>query len=283
MRRTYIHIIFLLLPLFPLIGSRTQAQAQSYEDLILKSYEFLDKNDLPAAEAAIREAMRVEPANPANYALLFNLGTVQRRQGKHEDAISSYTIALARDPRNVMILGNRASLYMETGDADNALSDYNLILMIDTLNEDALYNRGLIFIHKKSFLWAEQDFDRLLQINGLTFYGRMGHAILEKARGNHEESERIYSYLIDKMPHEPQLYRGRADLYFLMGKNARAMADINRVFNETTPTAGDYITRGKIRLAQYEREMAIRDFTTARDLGYNADIVEDLLRLARPH
>ena len=65
--------------------------------------------------------------------------------------------------------------------------------------------------------------------------GRLGHAILEKLRGNYDESERIFNYLISEMPREWILYEGRADLYFMMGKNARAMADINRVFRGKYP------------------------------------------------
>ncbi|MDR0538275.1 MAG: tetratricopeptide repeat protein [Tannerellaceae bacterium] len=281
MNYTHIYITSFLAFLLLLLQAGGALRGQSYEELVRKSYDYLDRDDLPAAEVALKEAMRMEPANPNNYALLSNLGTIQRRQGKYEDAIASYSISLGREPKNVMILGNRASLYLEIGDAERALADYNLVLVEDSINQDALYNRGLIYLQKKNFLWAEQDFDRLLQINEYTFYGRLGHAVLEKARGNYDESERIYSYLIDKMPRELQLYRGRADLYFLMGKNARAMADINRVFADSSPDADAYILRGKIKLAQYEKEAAVRDFLKAKELGYDAVPADELLRLAR--
>ena len=65
------------------------------------------------------------------------------------------------------------------------------------------------------------------------------------------------------------LIRGRADLYFMMGKNARAMADINRIFVESTPTAALYVLRGKVKLAQYEKASAALDFKKAEDMGYD--------------
>lgn len=49
------------------------------------------------------------------------------------------------------------------------------------------------------------------------------------------------------MPRDWILYEGRADLYFMMGKNARAMADIEKVFTESEPTANLYVLRGKIK------------------------------------
>ena len=38
-----------------------------------KVFDFLDKNDLVSAEESLRAAMRLEPGNPNNYALLMNL------------------------------------------------------------------------------------------------------------------------------------------------------------------------------------------------------------------
>ena len=81
------------------------------------------------------------------------------------------------------------------------------------------------------------------------------------------------------MPRDWILYEGRADLYFLMGKNARAMNDINRIFVESTPNASLYILRGKVKLAQYEKESAKKDFLKAQEMGYDQAIVEELLRM----
>jgi tetratricopeptide (TPR) repeat protein len=272
-------------PLIPVLSLclclTAPAVSQTYEALIKKSYDCLEKKDLPAAEACLKEAMRLEPANPNNYALLTNLGTVQRRQGKRDEAIFSYTAALSRHPDNTLILENRASLYLETGETDKALADYNLILLKQPANEEALYSRGMIYLQQKQFLWAEQDFDNMLELNPASFYGRLGHAVMEKTRGNYSESERIYNYLIDKLPGEWTLYKGRADLYFLMGKNARAMNDLNKVFFEGVPDADLYLLRGKVKLALYERESAAKDFLQAREMGYDSRIIDELLLMAR--
>ena len=67
--RTFLIII----GLFLFIGN---SFAQSYEELIEKSYDFVDKGDLVSAEESLKAAMRKEPANPLNYALLTNLGTI---------------------------------------------------------------------------------------------------------------------------------------------------------------------------------------------------------------
>ena len=233
--RTFLIII----GLFLFIGN---SFAQSYEELIEKSYDFVDKGDLVSAEESLKAAMRKEPANPLNYALLTNLGTIQRRQGKLQEALISYTSALSGHTKNITILENRASLYTELGETEKA-------------------------------------FDKILEVNEKSVRARLGHAILEKMRGNYDESERIFNYLISEMPRDWILYEGRADLYFMMGKNARAMADIEKVFTESEPTANLYVLRGKIKLAQYEKERAALDFKKAESMGYNKEVIKELLKL----
>ncbi|MCC8094701.1 MAG: tetratricopeptide repeat protein [Tannerellaceae bacterium] len=257
------------------------AFSQSYMEFLEKSYDYLEKEDLFAAEESVRAAMRLEPGHPYNYALLTNLGTIQRRQGKYEEAVLSYTAALSRNMENISILESRASLYVEMGETEKALNDYNMIISIDPLNEDALYCRGLLYLQLKSFLWAEQDFDKILEINDKTINGRLGHAILEKMRENYDESEQIYNYLISQCPRDWHLYESRADLYFMMGKNARAMSDLNRVFAETEPTAALYVLRGKVKIAQYEKASAAKDFLKAREMGYDEIVIEELMKMTQ--
>ncbi len=255
--------------------------AQSYSEWIDKSYDFLEKNDLAAAEMCLESAMRQEPGNPVNYALLGNLGTIQRRQGKYEEALMSYTTALGRKPSDVTLLENRASLYAQLSEVDKAIGDYTVLLMAQPENQDALYCRGLLYLQQRDFLKAEDDFEKILDISKESLQGQVGHAILEKMRGNYDDSEQLYNYLIGRMPNQWSLYEGRADLYFLMGRNGRAMADINKLFVETTPTAALYVLRGKVKLAQYEKTSAIADFQKALEMGYDSIVIGELMKMAK--
>ena len=270
---------FLFLVLLLMCVEDLPLSAQTYEEWIEKSCDLVDKQDWVSAEEALKNAMREEPGNPANFALLCNLGTIQRRQGKKQEALLSYTAALSRHPKSVTILENRASLYSELGETDKAINDYNALLIVDPEHQEALYCRGLLYLSQKKFAAAEADFDKILQVNEKSVRARLGYAVMEKLRGNYTESERIYNYLISEMPREWVLYEGRADLYFLMGKNARAMADINKVFVESKPSASLYVLRAKVKIAQYEKEPAKEDLAKAKEMGYDAQIIDELLRM----
>jgi tetratricopeptide (TPR) repeat protein len=247
--------------------------------MIEKSYEYVDNNDLPAAEECLKAAMRLEPANRYNYALLMNLGTIQRRLGKPDEALISYTAALSQQPQNELILANRAELYTALGESEKALNDYERLLSLNPLNEDALYRRGLLYLQTRNFFLAEADFEKMIEINKETIQGRLGYAILEKVRGNYVESETILNYLIDKNPSFWRLYEERAELYFLINKNGRAMSDLNKVFAAVAePSAELYVLRGRVKLAQYEKASAAIDFKKALSMGYDAETIETLLK-----
>ena len=253
--------------------------SQTFEELVIKSYELSDSNKLPEAEAHLVAAMRLEPANKLNYALLTNLGTIQRRQGKLEDALISYSAALAQQPANELILLNRSKLYTEMGETEKAISDYNILIYNYPTHEQGLFSRGLLYINTGDLLLAQTDFDFILDTYKDTFLGRFGYAILEKARGNYDDSELIFNYLADKYPDNIRIFEERAELYFLTKRNARAMSDISKVFAAVAePSAEMYMLRGRIKLAQYEKASAAIDFKKALDLGYDKETVERLLK-----
>lgn len=255
-------------------------RAQTYEEMIRKSYEYADRGDLPAAEEALKAAMHAEPANKNNFALLSNLGTIQRQQGKTDEALVSYTAALSLQPKNKLILSNRAELYIEMGETEKALSDYQALLLLDPLDIDAYYRRGMLYIEMKDYMLADEDFEKIMSIDKESEQGRFGFALLDKARGNYEDSEAILSYLIEKSSTPLQYYEERAELYFRMKKNARAMTDLNKIFAETNDVPAHlYVLRGKIKLAQFEKESAAIDFKKALELGYDKAVIDELIKM----
>ena len=254
--------------------------AQTYEELIQQSYDYADRGDLPAAEQALKAALHREPANRNNFALLSNLGTIQRRLGQRDEALTSYTAALGLQPDNKLILSNRAELFIERGETERALADYETLLRVDPADVEARFRRGVLYVELKEYMLADADFEQILARDRDSKLGRLGFALLDKARGNYADSEAVLTFLIGRDPDDLRLYEERAELYFLMKKNARAMADLRRVFaGEREPSAYLYILRGKIRLAQYEKEAAATDFKKALDLGADRAEVEGLIKM----
>jgi tetratricopeptide (TPR) repeat protein len=116
--------------------------AQTYQELSEKAVECVGKDSLVQAEDLLKQALKLEPKNAHNALLFSNLGLVQRKLGRYNDAVESYTYALNIAPLAVPILLNRAAIYLEQGMQDKAYVDYCQVMDVDKKNTEALLMRA---------------------------------------------------------------------------------------------------------------------------------------------
>lgn len=252
--------------------------AQSYVDLINKSADYIEKRDYVAAEQVIKEALRKEPANPGNTLLLTNLGTIQRYLGKKDEAILSYSAALANAPKATYLLHDRAALYCELEKFDEALRDYNSILLIDENDIEAYYRRGLLYLDNNNIPAAKEDFYKIESIDPEDILGKLGIALAYKQQGDWKDAEDIYTDLIYKDKTNGSLYYNRAECYANTDKNSRAIDDLNRAQQLGYKDYTLFVLRGQIRLKQYDKVSAKLDFTRAKELGANEEFIDKQLK-----
>ena len=69
-------------------------RAQSYNEIVEKAMDFVKKDSLVQADSLFRKALKIDPNNARNGLLCSNLGTVQKRLGKRDVVVESYTMAL---------------------------------------------------------------------------------------------------------------------------------------------------------------------------------------------
>ena len=249
--------------------------AQKDIDWLSLSFDYLKENRLDSAEIALKTFLKKEPDNPINPFLLNNLGTIQRRLGKRDEALMSYTAALGEFPKQPVFLEARASLFAETGQAQNAILDYSTLLEVTPNDEEALYQRGLLYLQIKNTDFAEADFKRILEINPNSLYARRGFASLAMFRGDYDNAEKIYNYLLDKEPKDYNLYAGKAELYILMKRPGKALSNIDqaiRLAGDKTPNPYLYVIRYRTKLMLHEKESALEDWEKAISLGYKGDL-----------
>ena len=134
------------------------AFSQTYQELSERAVAATEQDSLSLAEKYIEQALKMEPANPHNALLFSNLGTIQRRQHRYEQALDSYTLALNIAPRAIPALMNRAALYLELGKDDLARIDYSLVLDIESDNQEALLMRAYIYMRQRNYNFAKSDY-----------------------------------------------------------------------------------------------------------------------------
>ena len=270
-------LLFILLMSVAVLSAAAQT-AMTYDGWVARSFEALEADSVAEAVSCLKEAMRLEPANPQNAMLLTNLGTLERRLGQTDEALLAYSSALMLMPKSVPLLLSRAALYAELEQWPKAEEDYTTILYIEPDQEEALYRRGMVRFERGDTLGARIDFERLVRENTVSSKGRLGIALLLKAAGNYAMAEEMYSQVIKANPNQAELYLKRAEVYYLDGKLSKGISDINRCLELRPDDGMAYMIRGRLRLAQYDKQQALADFRRAAELGVEQTLVDEWVK-----
>ncbi len=255
----------------------TDTLPADYTRLIDNSFDALGRGDFPTAESALRQAIKAYPDLPSSYALMNNLGAIQQRQGKLEEALLTYSAALQKLPQDKLLRTNRAMLLTEMGRTDEALFDYNELILAEPTNEVYHYGRAMLYLAKGLYGDAELDLEEILRINDSSLKARLGIALLSTMRGDYDKAERLYNYVIDKLPKNADAYEGRARLFLRKGMKGYALRDINKAFEyATSPAASAYALRGEINAAIGDKKAAAEDYSAAESRGFNKASIEQL-------
>ncbi|MEG1586494.1 MAG: tetratricopeptide repeat protein [Bacteroidales bacterium] len=249
-----------------------------YDQWVQRSFSALEADSVEQAEIYLQSALRLEPANPQNFMLLTNLGTIQRQLGKYEDALLAYSSALMIVPKSIPLLNSRAALYSELEQWEKAEEDYTTILYLKEDHEDALYRRGFIRFEKGDTLGARTDFERLIKENKTSAKGRLGIAALLKSSGDYVMAADMYGQVIKANPKQADLYLKRAEVYYLDGKLSKGISDINRSIELRSEDPLAYVVRARLRFAQYDKVSARKDFIKAKELGFKDPMIEEWIR-----
>ena len=253
------------------------SSAQNYDELITRSFDYLDADSLPEAEEALREALRIEPGNPGNGMLLLNLGTIQRRQGKLKEAEESYTIGLAFLPNSLTLLNSRAQLFAEMEKYPEAINDYTEVIYHEPENEDAYYERALCKLMNQDTLGARLDLEQIDRFNPNSAKSRLGMAYVYKAQQMWREASELYDALIERNPRNASLLRERAEVFYFSNRMGAALDDVNKSIDFDPRDPYSYLLRAQIRYAKGDKEFARRDLNQALELGLNKEEVRDLI------
>lgn len=255
--------------------------AQTYEELVNKSIDYIESEDYAAAEQVLKEAMRKEPANEGNILLLSNLGTIQRALGKKDEALMSYNSALTKYPKTTSLLMNRAALYCELDSFNLAMNDYNTALSINPDNITALLQRGLLYLSEKNMLAAEADFEHVLEIQPKNIHAKSNLAFALKSREDWEGAEKEYTELIYDNKSFSDLYVNRAECYIQLKKLGRATDDLRKAEELGYDDPFLYILKGQLNLQQFDKGAAKVNFEKALELGANKELIKEYLLLCK--
>lgn len=263
-----IRLIFILATFLPSIAAiaQTKDEETPYVKMMGVADSAIAKGDWVSAEKYLRDAMHMEPANPANLLLLSNLGMVQFYQGKDSIAVETLTDACNIAPRAVPILANRANVLEALGRYDEALADCNSILEIDSTNVRARAMRINFLVRSGNYQEAQTDLDSLIRIAPENPLTNIIAGNIYTATGRYAEAITPLSKAIDANP-QAEYFAARALCRIMTGNLNDASTDIAEGLR-INPMEGElYLYRAMLNKMRYRNDDARADAKRAMQLG----------------
>jgi tetratricopeptide (TPR) repeat protein len=113
-----------------------------------------------ADTGAIARAERARAANPADVALIIQLGQAQSAARQFREAIATFGSGLAIAPRDPMLYRCRGHRYLSVRELDRALDDLSRGFALDSTNYGVLYHLGIVWFARGDFARAADVFTR---------------------------------------------------------------------------------------------------------------------------
>lgn len=258
-----------------------QISAQTYDELISRAMDAVERDSLYQAEISFKKALQLEPANIRNALLFSNLGTVQRRMGKNKEALESYSLALNLTPYSTTILLNRASLYLDMDYLDKAYVDYCNVIDLDAQNQEALRFRAYIYMRRRQYQDARNDYQSLLEVVPGDKTGRIGMAMVNQKLQRYRESLEEFNRLIVDYPKDVSLLKARAELEVEMNHLEIALLDLESAAKMDPNDSEIYVMCGDVYMMQGRKKEAYVAFEKAVELGIPRSALQDRLKASK--
>lgn len=248
----------------------------TYYIMIDSAQTMIDQQRWNEAEGYFTRAIAADPTHPANSMLLSNLATLQRYQGRLDDAIKNYTMALDLTPNSVTLLLNRAAAYIETGDNERAQADYERVRHLDPTDVESRYSLGMMAVEVHDYKLAEDLFNEIKRISPNSGLASEGLGMLHKSLGHYTKAIELLSEVIKAKPNA-RLLANRADCYLTQKQLNHAEEDIRGALSMTPDDPYLYVLRAKLAKLRFSREDMERDIQQAVSLGLDRTLVDALL------
>jgi len=249
-----------------------------YYQLVDSAQVRIQAQDWAGAENYIRRAIATEPHNNTNSLLLTNLGTLQRFQGKLDDAIKNYTLALDMTPNAVILLLNRAAVYMQTGNMDAAKKDFEKARELDEKEEESRYSLGMLAMDQGDYDKAEAYFNEIRKVNPKSEYANEGLGMMFKEKGDYAKGVVYLSEAIKQNEYNVTLLGNRADCYLVLKQLNNASNDIQTALKQAPDDGFLYLLRAKLNKMRFNYDDMHRDIELAIKYGVDEETAKQIAK-----
>lgn len=209
-----------------------------YVALLTLGQLYIDAEDFDQAQIVLTQALDPPPSEPdAQARLYFYLGYVYQQEEPPDldQAIESYSQAVALQPGLVWAYNNRGVAYRHHGRLDQAVADLTQAIALMPDNATPYNNRGAAYLQRggpSDLVRAVEDFSRAIELapDASEAYSNRGAAYLRRGEpGDLARAVEDFDRAVALAPDAPEAYFNRGLAYVRQGKHKRWLEDFEHV------------------------------------------------------
>ncbi len=220
----------------------------------------------------------------------FNLGNLQQQQGKLDDAVESYQMAIDLDPSEVRPWYNLGLLHFKQGRIEKASECLQRVIVIAPDLADGHGSLGAVYVRQRRPEDAIESLQRAIELDPSSLFWHRNLAITLRKEGKREQAIASYLQLVELDPSDAESHSNLGTLYHDLRQFEDAAERHQRVIELLPDHAVSHFNLGLALRAQDKFEDAVaslrtvltislprKDATSVRMAGQASHLIEECL------
>jgi len=190
-------------------------------------------------------------------------GNAKMKEGNSLGAIKDYTSAIQTDPQFAEAFYGRGSVLAELDQFEEALRDLNQALVLNPTLTEIYYNRAYIFAALGNYDRALTEYNSYLEQHPDEAQAWLARAEIKEMKGGLEAARSDYANFLKLDWDVEERHLIRSEVLLKLGDTTRSIEELNKHIAKAPSDHKLYRMRGGIYFALGENNKAIADLSTA--------------------
>ena len=227
-------------------------------------YGYMERHDLVIADMS--NAIRLKPDNAMAH---YYRGLSHGEKDSLDLAIADLDEAISLEPNLADAYRARGDCHRYKNEYDSAIADYDTAVRLDPEDASAYRGRGAVYRRMGRLELALAEYDAAIQLDPEDPFAHRFRGDAYLAKGDYNEAVADFSASLSLNSDDEVAHRGRGNAYLFSGELELALAEYDAAIEGDPESALAYYGRGVVRQVMGDTQGAERDYSRARELGYD--------------
>jgi tetratricopeptide (TPR) repeat protein len=241
------------------ISAEVEPRVSPDDIALLELVRQLMPDDLPAAEALLRDSVRAD----GSAVIDLTLAGVQFQQERLDDALANYRESVAKFPSFRRAYRNIGLICTRQGKFDDAIAAFNRMIELGSADAYAYGLLGYCHTQKTDFQPAEAAYRNALLLQPANVEWRLGLTRSVFKQGKYEDAASLLDVLVAAYPDKADFWLLQAHTFLGLKQPMRAAENLEAMDAIGRSTVDSLYTLGDVYLAESLHDLALRAFERA--------------------